>query len=116
MAETALIAKNAAQTERPEVTFLGTGFATSLRGRRVDLKLGSGDPRREVATAMASRIRAPEKKMLPCLRCRKIILTDKYHRFCRRCRNANLRDGAGRLPMRVVSGGIPDEGVADTEW
>ena len=80
------------------------------------MKPGPGDPRREVATAMASRIRAPERKMLPCLKCGKIILTDKYHRFCRRCRNANLRDGAGRLPMRVVSGGIPDEGVADTEW
>jgi len=32
-----------------------------------------------------------EKKMLPCLRCGRRFLTDKSHRFCRRCRIAIQR-------------------------
>ena len=71
---------------------------------------------RDVATEMARRITPPEKKMLPCLKCGKIILTDKYHRFCKRCRNANLRDGSGREAMRVASGSMFDDGGTDAEW
>ena len=69
-----------------------------------------------MTTEMMRRITTPQKKMLPCLKCGKIILTDKYHRFCKRCRNANLRDGAGRLPMRVSEGKAFDEGSAEADW
>ena len=72
--------------------------------------------RREVTTKMANRIARLEKKMLPCLKCGKLLLTDKYHRFCKRCRNANLREGIGLEPVRVASGGDLADALRDSEW
>jgi DNA-directed RNA polymerase subunit N (RpoN/RPB10) len=30
-----------------------------------------------------------QKKILRCLKCGKPFMTDKYHRFCRRCKHEN---------------------------
>ncbi|MFH1023029.1 MAG: hypothetical protein V1809_06540 [Planctomycetota bacterium] len=34
------------------------------------------------------------KKSLPCLKCGKFFLTDRHHRFCRRCKDENEKLGA----------------------
>ena len=65
---------------------------------------------------MASRITRTEKKWLPCLKCGKLILTDKYRRFCKKCRNANMREVVGREPVRVASDGPGELDFLEADW
>ncbi len=65
---------------------------------------------------MATRTTRTEKKWLPCLKCGKLILTDKYRRFCKKCRNANMREVVGREPVRVAADGPEDTDFLEADW
>ena len=38
---------------------------------------------------MRLRLKPLERKLLPCLRCGRMMMTDAAHRFCRKCRRHN---------------------------
>lgn len=65
---------------------------------------------------MAIRILKPEKKLMGCLKCGRVIRTDIYHRLCRRCkiRNDAVSHRVGRISGELAS--LIRHGGFDDTW